>query len=174
MSSLFSRLRSARCPTGLEKRATHSHRFVKPRLESLEDRTVLDAMVFVGIGTPTVPALWNVIGNWSDLSGGAGHIPNANDEVGIPGTAGTVLLTGQNADINSIVTLAGSNLIIDSGIELKINSNPPTNPPAGMPTSPNARHNYFGGFVTDPGRINLSWKNGVSSFFSLAFAFGKA
>ncbi len=136
MSSLFSRLKNALFPTKCTGRDIRSRRFVKLRLECLEDRTVLDAMVFIGIGTPTAPALWNVIGNWADLSGGAPHIPNANDDVGILGTAGTVLLTGQNADINSIVTEGGTNLIIDSGIELKINSNPPTNPPAGMPTSP--------------------------------------
>jgi hypothetical protein len=134
--------------------------FVVPRLEALEPRLVLDAMVFTAVGTPSAPALWNLASNWTDLSVPTNiHIPTANDDVGIPSSAGTVEISGQNADINSIVTQGGTNLIIDSGIELKINSNPPTNPPAGMPTSPTPGHNSFGGFVTDPGRINLNTTN---------------
>ncbi len=160
MLSLLKRLRDRFFASSPRMKAARPPLFAKPRLEVLEDRLVLDAMLFTGSGTATAPAAWNLAANWLDLNNPRYvHIPNANDDVGIPSSAGTVEISGQNADINSIVTQGGTNLIIDSGIELKINSNPPTNPPAGMPTSPTPGHNSFGGFVTDPGRINLNTTN---------------
>jgi hypothetical protein len=104
---------------------------------------------------------WNVAGNWLDLNNPAYiHIPTQNDDVGIPATAGPIVISGQNADINSIVMAGGAaGLTISSGVELKLNSNPPTTPPPGMPVSPIAGQNFFGGPVFDPGRINLNTTN---------------
>ncbi len=134
-------------------------RFVKPHLEALEERVVLDAMVFAGGGTPLLPAAWNAVANWTDLTNPANpHIPTSSDDVGIPGGA-VVLLSGANAEVNSIVTVGLSSLTIASGTELKIDNNPPATEPPDMPVSPTPGSNFFGGSVIDAGRINANTTN---------------
>lgn len=134
-------------------------RFLRPRLEALEDRLVLDAMLFIGVGTAAAPAAWGVAANWRDLSGGQAHVPNASDDVGIPAGVGYVSLApGETAEINSIVTSGATILIIPGGpyAELKIDSNPPASLPAAFPPNPKPGSNYFGGGVSDSGLINAN------------------
>ncbi|HEY7308360.1 MAG TPA: hypothetical protein VH643_03255 [Gemmataceae bacterium] len=134
---------------------------------------VLDAMAFSGIGTLAAPADWFDVANWTDLSGGADHIPTPADDVAIPGGVGVVSISGGRlAEVNSIVTVAGSTLIITSGppqpSQLKIDNNPPTSGPPGFPLSPVPGSNYFGGSVIDAGLINLnsSGPGGTQAIFA--------
>ncbi|HEY7309857.1 MAG TPA: hypothetical protein VH643_10905 [Gemmataceae bacterium] len=103
-------------------------------------------------------------------------MPDASDDVGIPGQAGVVAIGGgQSAEINSIVTGSGSTLWVQAGppqaSELKIDSNPPDPVPPGFPADPLANTNYFGGSVIDAGRIDA---NTTSAFngTNVAFASG--
>ncbi len=98
---------------------------MKPQLECLEDRTVLDAMTFIGAGTLAAPADWFVAANWANLTNpGNVHVPGASDDAFIPGTAGVVAIGGAEANVNSLTTI-GSLLMVASGAQLTINNNAP-------------------------------------------------
>ena len=71
MFSMFQRLRRKLFRPVPQRKAPQQPSFV-PRLEPLEDRLLLDAMLFNAAG-----GAWNVAANWNDLSNPAYiHVPN--------------------------------------------------------------------------------------------------
>jgi hypothetical protein len=115
---------------------------VKPQLEVLEDRLVLDAYTFVGAAGGGDGTSWNQALNWANLTNpDIIAVPSGGDDVTIgPGFA--VVIAGTEANVNSLNTAAGSALTIVAGDQLTINSN-----------APGTTSNILAGTVVDPGRI---------------------
>jgi hypothetical protein len=161
MSSILTFFRRKLLRPVPRKKPAQTPRIVKPSLEILEDRTVMNAVLFIGAGgTLAAPLNWFANANWLDLNTGLNHVPTAADDVGIPGAAGVVAIGGGRlAEVNSIITAAPSTLDITGGSpqpsQLKIDNNPPVSPPPAFPPNPSTS-NYFGGSVIDAGLINLN------------------
>src|SRR5579884_2743507 len=87
---------------------------VRPRLEALEDRLVLDAMRFTG-GAQGIGTDYAVATNWAnDTNPLFVHVPNANDTVSIPTGFGVVLGTAGDYTAQSLTVNSGSSLLIGS------------------------------------------------------------
>ncbi|HTU92109.1 MAG TPA: hypothetical protein VMF69_18645, partial [Gemmataceae bacterium] len=132
-------------------------RFVKPRLEALEERLVLDAYTFVGAAGGGDGTSWNDSLNWIDSTTGGAGMPGAGDDASI-GAGFGVVISGTAADVNSLTTAAGSSLTIVSGDQLTINSN-----------APGTSSDTLSGSVIDAGLINANTTdplNGTNIIFA--------
>ena len=102
MSPFTSRRRSH--PTPCRSSDARRRRRGQPRLERLEDRTVLDAVTWTGADAPADP-FWSDPNNWSP------HVPGGGDDVFFTG-----LVDGQTVPSNSVdnVSLVLRSLTVDS------------------------------------------------------------
>lgn len=106
MLTFLERLRKKLFHPAPRQKPARTPRFTKLYLEPLEDRLVLDAMSFTG-GTLGTSTNWFDPLNWANLTNpGNLHVPNASDDAAIG--AFTVVISGQNADVKSLVTTTGS------------------------------------------------------------------
>jgi hypothetical protein len=139
MWSMLTRLPKKLMPSIRPKHIRRTSWRVRPWLEVLEDRLVLDAYTFapnaLGDGTS-----WNDPNNWLNTNNFTNGVPGPTDDAGIP--AGFDVIISGSANVKSLTTAAGSSLTITSGSQLTINNNPPGGGP-----------DLLFGFVNDVGRI---------------------
>ncbi len=119
MSSCRSRLRSQCAPAAcaakkkqplLELSKKLARRLFRPTLESLEERVVLDAVVW----HEATSGNWNVAANWLDTTTGGAKVPTSADQVSINETGVTVTVSGsENAD--TLTTAGGTVLDVTAG-----------------------------------------------------------
>lgn len=175
---MFSQWRKMFFPNKQRKPLRRAPRYVRPRLEVLENRLVLDAYVFApnGIGDATS---WFNTNNWLDTTNPANiAVPGANDSATI-GSGFNVVIAGQAAEANSL-TLGmdgggGSTLTIDSSLNVNTMVSSPgagnlvTVAAAGPAVLTINSSANFGGPVNDFGRIDANTTNpytGTSVDFS--------
>lgn len=146
-------------------------------LEALEDRMVLDAYSFTGLGGDT--SWFNPL-NWADATkGGAPGVPGAADDATIgPGGFTVVVGGGLGAEINNLTTASDCTFIVAGGSpqpsELKIYNSAGFGGPvtdAGRiianSSSPSGTGVTFGGGATiGPGDLNGNLDAGPNSFFA--------
>ena len=90
---------------------------LRPRLEHLEERVVLDA---VGWNVAT-SGNWNVAANWLDTTTGKAKVPSSTDQVTINQSGVTVTVSdAENA--GSLTTASGANLAITAGSLTLVNA----------------------------------------------------
>ena len=132
-------------------------RFIRPRLEALEDRLVLDAYTFTGAGDGVS---WFDANNWLNTSNPAIiSVPGAVDSASI-GPGFNVAVSGGSAVVNS-VSVTGSSLTVSSSLESNLMTTA-----AGAPLTVNPGGEVkidssamFSGAVTDTGLINANTTN---------------
>ncbi len=84
-------------------------RFTRPRLEYLEDRLVLDAVIWKGADA----ASWNIAGNWSTVT-----VPTRADDVTIPGANSPD--TSGNCFAKSVTITAKGNLTVTGNLTVGV------------------------------------------------------
>jgi hypothetical protein len=174
---MFSLWRKKFLPNKQRKPIRRAPRYVRPRLETLEDRLVLDAMTFAPAVHNGDGVNWFNANNWLDTTNPAIiAVPGANDSATIDGPF-AVVIAGQVASVNSLSLGSGTStptLTINSSLDLTTMISAPGttltvaggSQPAVLTVNESAS---FSGTVIDPGRIVA---NTTSPFDGTSVDFG--
>jgi hypothetical protein len=117
LDSLFRYLDSLRTRPRAKRDLKRRNLRYRPRLEALEDRTLLNAVNWLG-GS----GLWSDSTHWLDAVTGTNHVPTGNDDAGIA-TGATVTHNAGTDPVQSVSVSSGNTLSLTGGT-LNISSMP--------------------------------------------------